>query len=199
MTSFILSMASLLSKNTLYIYCLLLTFASAILVADILSLKCLDNPIMETIETSINILNVLVFLIIFIFCYFIGLIISTKIRAICSSKNTFDKRDYYSLYEIKEMSIIENNKVMYEEYKALLIEKTIHENSRCFLLIAIFAALFDLCPPNSIMRKLTNYPVLFVTIFCIFILFFTYSFLGEENHTGIKKTFKKYSPIGIQD
>ena len=204
MTSFILSMASLLSKNKLYLFCLLLTFASAFFISDILSFECLGKSIIETIETSINVLNILIFITTFMFCYFIAMTISYIIggaitvitRFFCL--NMFDRRDYYSLYEIREKSIIDNNKVMYEEYKTLSKEKNVYKNTRIFLLITIIAFFYDYSLNKDIANTLENYKFLCNMIIVgilssIFYFLFTQVYI---NHTGIRRNPPKINDKG---
>ena len=194
-------MASLLSKNKLYLFCLLLTFASAFFVSDILSFKCLGKSIIETIETSINVLNILIFITTFMFCYFIAMTISYIIggaitRFFCL--NMFDRRDYYSLYEIREKSIIDNNKVMYEEYKTLSKEKNVYKNTRIFLLITIIAFFYDYSLNKDIANTLENYKFLCNMIIVgilssIFYFLFTQVYI---NHTGIRRNPPKINDKG---
>ena len=206
MTSFILSIARLSLKNMLYPFCLLLIFTSAFFIADILSFKCLGNSIIETIEISVNALNILIFVTTFMFCYFIALTISyiiggaitAIIRTRCSCINIFDRKDYYSLYEIREKSIIENNKVMYEEYKTLLKEKNVYKNTRIFLLITIITFSYDYSLNKDIAKTLENYKFLGNMIIVgilssIFYFLFTQVYI---NHTGIRRNPPKINDKG---
>ena len=109
--------------NISYLYYLLLIFCYTFLIADILSLWYLDNPITKTIGTSINIVNILIFMICFMFCYFIGMFITLIRNLISPPKSDYYEKEKMSLYEMRERSVIEDNKVMYEEYKFLIKEK----------------------------------------------------------------------------
>lgn len=140
------------------------------------------------------------------FCYFIALTISyiiggaitAIIRTRCSCINIFDRKDYYSLYEIREKSIIENNKVMYEEYKTLLKEKNVYKNTRIFLLITIITFSYDYSLNKDIAKTLENYKFLGNMIIVgilssIFYFLFTQVYI---NHTGIRRNPPKINDKG---
>lgn len=140
------------------------------------------------------------------FCYFIALTISyiiggaitAIIRTRCSCINIFDRRDYYSLYEIREKSIIENNKVMYEEYKTLLKEKNVYKNTRIFLLITIITFLYDCSLNKYIANTLENYKFLgnMIIVGILSSIFYFLFTQGYINHTGIRRNTPKINDKG---
>ena len=87
--------------NISYLYYLLLIFCYAFLITDILSLWYLDNPITKTIGTSINIVNILIFMICFMFCYFIGMFIILIRNLISSPKSDYYEKEKMSLNEMR--------------------------------------------------------------------------------------------------
>ena len=175
--------------NISYLYYLLLIFCYAFLIADILSLWYLDNPITKTIGTSINIVNILIFLICFMFCYFIGILITLTRNLISPPKCDYYEQEKMSLYEMRERSVIEDNKVMYEEYKFLIKERNIQENGECFIYMIILMGGIELFYNNSSLRILWNYNILLLIVLIGTLISFLY-FSTDRNsrdYTGISR------------
>ena len=175
--------------NISYLYYLLLIFCYAFLIADILSLWYLDNPITKTIGTSINIVNILIFMICFMFCYFIGIFITLTRNLISPPKSDYYEKEKMSLYEMRERSIIEDNKVMYEEYKFLIKERNIQENGECFIYIIILMGGIELFYNNSSLRILWNYNILLLIVLIGTLISFLYFSTDRNNrdYTGISR------------
>jgi len=175
--------------NISYLYYLLLIFCYAFLIADILSLWYLDNPITKTIGTSINIINILIFMICFMFCYFIGMFITLIRNLIFTSKSDYYEKEKMSLYEMRERSVIEDNKVMYEEYKFLIKERNIQENGECFIYMIIIMGVIDLVSSKGSLRILLNDNILLFIVLIGTLISFLYFSTGENsrNYTGISR------------
>ena len=175
--------------NISYLYYLLLIFCYAFLIADILSLWYLDNPITKTIGTSINIVNILIFMICFMFCYFIGIFITLTRNLISPPKSDYYEKEKMSLYEMRERSIIEDNKVMYEEYKFLIKERNIQENGECFIYMIILMGGIELFYNNSSLRILWNYNILLLIVLIGTLISFLYFSTDRNNrdYTGISR------------
>lgn len=175
--------------NMSYLYYLLLIFCYAFLIADILSLWYLDNPITKTIGISINIVNILIFMICFMFCYFIGIFITLIRNLISPPKSDYYEKEKMSLYEMRERSVIEDNKVMYEEYKFLIKERNIQENGECFIYMIILMGGIELFYNNSSLRILWNYNILLLIVLIGTLISFLY-FSTDRNsrdYTGISR------------
>ena len=158
--------------NISYLYYLLLIFCYAFLIADILSLWYLDNPITKTIGTSINI------------------VIITLIRNLISPpKSDYYEKEKMSLYEMRERSVIEDNKVMYEEYKFLIKERNIQENGECFIYMIILMGVIELFYNNSSLRILWNYNILLFIVLIGTLISFLYFSTGRNSrdYTGFSK------------
>ena len=175
--------------NISYLYYLLLIFGYAFLMADSLSLWYLDNPITKTIGTSINIVNILIFMICFMFCYFIGIFITLTRNLISPPKSDYYEKEKMSLYEMRERSVIEDNKVMYEKYKFLIKERNIQENGECFIYMIILMGGIELFYNNSSLRILWNYNILLLIVLIGTLISFLY-FSTDRNsrdYTGISR------------
>ncbi|MBO1883669.1 hypothetical protein J4N46_04350 [Capnocytophaga sp. Marseille-Q4570] len=175
--------------NISYLYYLLLIFCYAFLIADILSLWYLDNPITKTIGTSINIINILIFIICFMFCYFIGMFIILIRNLIFPPKSDYYEKGKMSLYEMRERSVIEDNKVMYEEYKFLIKERNIQENGECFIYMIIIMGVIDFFSNNGSLRILWyNNILLFIVLIgtLISLLYFSAG-RNSRDYTGISR------------
>ena len=175
--------------NISYLYYLLLIFGYAFLMADSLSLWYLDNPITKTIGTSINIVNILIFMICFMFCYFIGIFITLTRNLISPPKSDYYEKEKMSLYEMRERSVIEDNKVMHEEYKFLIKERNIQENGECFIYMIILMGGIELFYNNSSLRILWNYNILLLIVLIGTLISFLY-FSTDRNsrdYTGISR------------
>lgn len=175
--------------NISYLYYLLLIFCYAFLIADILSLWYLDNPITKTIGTSINIVNILIFMICFMFCYFIGMFITLIRNLISPPKSDYYEKEKISLYEMRERSVIEDNKVMYEEYKFLIKERNIQENGECFIYMIILMGFIDFYSNNGSLRILLNKDILlFIVLIGTLISFLYFSTdRNSRDYTGISR------------
>lgn len=175
--------------NISYLYYLLLIFCYAFLIADILSLWYLDNPITKTIGTSINIVNILIFMICFMFCYFIGMFIILIRNLISPPKSDYYEKEKMSLYEMRERSVIEDNKIMYEEYKFLIKERNIQENGECFIYMIILMGVIEFFYNNSSLRILWNYDILLFIVLIGTLISFLYFSTGRNSrdYTGISK------------
>lgn len=175
--------------NISYLYYLLLIFCYAFLIADILSLWYLDNPITKTIGTSINIVNILIFMICFMFCYFIGMFITLIRNLISPPKSDYYEKEKMSLYEMRERSVIEDNKIMYEEYKFLIKERNIQENGECFIYMIILMGFIDFYSNNGSLRILLNKDILlFIVLIGTLISFLYFSTdRNSRDYTGISR------------
>ena len=175
--------------NISYLYYLLLIFCYAFLIADILSLWYLDNPITKTIGTSINIINILIFIICFMFCYFIGMFIILIRNLIFPSKSDYYEKEKMSLYEMRERSVIEDNKVMYEEYKFLIKERNTQENGECFIYMIILMGFIDFYSNNGSLRILLNDNILLFIVLIGTLISLLYFSTGRNSrdYTGISK------------
>lgn len=177
--------------NVPYLHYFSLLFTSLYLVADFLSLLYLKNPIFITYNESISIFHFFILIISFTILYFFSNIIVLFLGLIPYIKREFDRNYTFSIDEIREKSITENNSIMYEEYKILNKERDMNERGKYFLFMIIVISIIEFWNPESSMIFLIkNYPFLFF-IFEIAILilsiYYLFIYKGYEDYTGIRK------------
>lgn len=177
--------------NVPYLHYFSLLFTSLYLVADFLSLLYLKNPIFITYNESISIFHFFILIISFTILYFFSNIIVLFLGLIPYIKREFDRNYTFSIDEIREKSITENNNIMYEEYKILNKERDMNERGKYFLFMIIVISIIEFWNPESSMIFLIkNYPFLFF-IFEIAILilsiYYLFIYKGYEDYTGIRK------------
>lgn len=189
---------SKLTENIEYLLYYFLILMSIFLMANNLCIVFYGNTIWVIDQTLFSMINIIIFIIIYCISFFVNIVflnitklfLYNKLKWFKGNRGGWDRTEYLSMYELKNIAVIENNSVMYEEYKSLNRERKKDIYSSYFYWFNIVLLIYDFILENGVVSMLLQLPIV---VICVFIIAFAisvfYFILSEhwEDYTGIKK------------